>query len=316
MEFALSERTVELRRQLEAFCREHVAPSTPEYYRQLEAAGGPGSQPAVMEELKAEARRQGLWNLFLPDTTYGAGLSNLEFAPLCELMGRVPLAAEATNCSPPDTGNMEILVQFGTPLQRELFLEPLLDGRQRSCFAMTEPWVASSDATNLQSRIERDGNDYVVSGHKWWTTGAGLGECRFAVFMGVTSPDAPTYERQSMVLIPMDTPGVRIVRHLPVFGRDADETHCETLWENVRIPREYLLGEEGSGFAIAQARLGPGRIHHCMRRDRRGRGGPHAHVSPRRRRASPSASRSRNREWSRMPSPSRGSPSSRPASSS
>ena len=180
-------------------------------------------------------------------------------------MGRTLLAAEATNCSAPDTGNMEILAEFGTPLLQEQFLRPLLDGEIRSCFAMTEPWVASSDATNIQSRIERDGDHYVVNAHKWWTSGAASPRCRFAILMGVSSPDADPYHRHSMVVVPLDTPGVTIVRTLPVFGHDAGGGHCETLYEDVRIPAEYVLGEEGGGFAIAQARLGPGRIHHCMR---------------------------------------------------
>jgi acyl-CoA dehydrogenase len=218
-----------------------------------------------MEELKAEARRRGLWNMFLPDTEHGMGLTNLEYAPLCELMGRSPLAAEATNCSAPDTGNMEILHQFGTLLQREQFLDPLLRGEIRSCFAMTEPWVASSDATNISSRIERDGDHYVVNAHKWWTSGAASPRCQFAILMGVSDPDADPHRRHSMILVPFDTPGFRVVRTLPVFGHDAGGGHCETLWEDVRVPTEYVLGEEGGGFAIAQARLGPGRIHHCMR---------------------------------------------------
>ncbi len=192
-------------------------------------------------------------------------MSNVEYAPLCELMGKSLLTAEATNCAAPDTGNMEILAKFGTPLQQDQFLRPLLDGEIRSCFAMTEPWVASSDATNIQSRIERDGDHYVVNAHKWWTSGAASNRCKFAILLGVTDPGADPYHRQSMILVPLDTPGVTIVRTLPVFGHDAGGGHCETLYENVRLPKEYLLGEEGGGFAIAQARLGPGRIHHCMR---------------------------------------------------
>ena len=218
-----------------------------------------------MEELKAEARRRGLWNLFLPDTEHGAGLTNLEYAPVCEILGRNPLAPEATNCAAPDTGNMEILHQFGTPLQQEQFLRPLLDGEIRSCFAMTEPWVASSDATNIASSIERDGDHYVVNAHKWFTSGAASPRCRVAIVMGVSDPAADPHRRHSMILVPLDTPGYRMVRSLPVFGHDAGGGHCETLFDNVRVPAEYLLGEEGGGFAIAQARLGPGRIHHCMR---------------------------------------------------
>ncbi len=265
MEFALSPRTDELREQLTDFISSHVEPAVPVYARQVEESGDPHFHPPVMEELKAEARRRGLWNLFLPDKEHGAGLSNVEYAPLCELMGKSLLTAEATNCAAPDTGNMEILAKFGTPLQQDQFLRPLLDGEIRSCFAMTEPWVASSDATNIQSRIERDGDHYVVNAHKWWTSGAASNRCKFAILLGVTDPGADPYHRQSMILVPLDTPGVTIVRTLPVFGHDAGGGHCETLYENVRLPKEYLLGEEGGGFAIAQARLGPGRIHHCMR---------------------------------------------------
>jgi len=265
MDFAPSPRTIEIRERLQAFVDERLVPGAALYAEQVAASGDPHFHPPVMEELKAEARHRGLWNLFHPDAEFGAGLTNLEYAPLCELMGRHPLLGEATNCSAPDTGNMEILGKFGTPLQKEQFLRPLLDCEVRSCFAMTEPWVASSDATNLQSRIERDGDDYVINGHKWWTSGAASPQCRFAIFLGVSDPDADTYRRQSMILIPMDTPGVTVVRTLPVFGHDAGGGHCETLWENVRVPADYLLGEPGGGFAIAQARLGPGRIHHCMR---------------------------------------------------
>ena len=265
MDFALSPETEARREQLRSFIDERVEPAVPVYREQVEASGDPHSHPRVMEDLKAEAKRRGLWNLFLPDKRFGPGLTNVEYAPLCELMGTNLLAAEATNCSAPDTGNMEILASFGTPLQQEEFLAPLLEGEIRSCFAMTEPWVASSDATNIQSRITRDGDHYVINAHKWWTSGAASPRCRFAVLMGVSNPDADPYHRHSMVLVPLDTPGVRIVRTLPVFGHDAGGGHCETLYENVRIPAEYLLGEEGGGFAIAQARLGPGRIHHCMR---------------------------------------------------
>ena len=265
MDLALSPRTLELREQLQAFVDEQLVPAVPVYRSQVEASGDSHFHPPVMEDLKAEAKRRGLWNLFLPESDLGPGLTNVEYAPLCEVMGRHPLLGEATNCSAPDTGNMEILARFGTPLQHEQFLRPLLDGDVRSCFAMTEPFVASSDATNLQSRIERDGDDYVVNGHKWWTSGAASPRCKFAIFLGVSDPDADPHRRQSMVLVPLDSPGVTIVRTLPVFGHDAGGGHCETLWENVRIPKEYLLGEEGGGFAIAQARLGPGRIHHCMR---------------------------------------------------
>jgi len=265
VEFEISPRAEELREQLREFIDQEVDPATPVYRQQVDDSGDPHFHPPVMEELKAEARRRGLWNMFLPDTEHGMGLTNLEYAPLCELMGRSPLAAEATNCSAPDTGNMEILHQFGTPLQREQFLDPLLRGEIRSCFAMTEPFVASSDATNISSRIERDGDHYVINAHKWWTSGAASPRCTFAILMGVSDPDADPHRRHSMILVPFDTPGFRIVRTLPVFGHDAGGGHCETLWEDARVPAEYMLGEEGGGFAIAQARLGPGRIHHCMR---------------------------------------------------
>jgi acyl-CoA dehydrogenase len=265
MDFAPSARTEELRGRLADFVAERVDPAEAVYAEQVADSGDPHFHPPVMEDLKAEARARGLWNLFLPGSDYGPGLSNLEYAPLCELMGQSPLSQEATNCSAPDTGNMEALVKFATPLQAEQFLRPLLDGETRSCFAMTEPWVASSDATNITSRITRDGDHYVVNAHKWWTSGAASSRCTFAILMGVSDPDADRHRRHSMVIVPFDTPGVSVVRSLPVFGHDAGGGHCETLFEDVRIPREYLLGEEGGGFAIAQARLGPGRIHHCMR---------------------------------------------------
>jgi acyl-CoA dehydrogenase len=265
MDFEQSTRSRELRERLAAFITERVEPATPVYHEQVRQAGDPHAHPPVMEELKAEARARGLWNLFLPDPRFGPGLSNVDYAPLAELMGRNLLAAEATNCSAPDTGNMEILAAFGTPAQQERWLRPLLDGEIRSCFAMTEPWVASSDATNIQSRITRDGDHYVVNAHKWWTSGAASPRCRVAILLGVSDPEADPYHRHSMILVPMDAPGVRVVRTLPVFGHDAGGGHCETLFEDVRVPADHLLGEEGSGFAIAQARLGPGRIHHCMR---------------------------------------------------
>src|SRR5262245_30461712 len=265
MDFAPNARAEELDRQLAAFIEDIVDPAVSVAKRQVEEAGDPHAHPPVMEELKAEARARGLWNLFMQNPRFGPGLTNLEYAPLCERMGRSPLSQEATNCSAPDTGNMEILAEFGTPLQVEQFLQPLLDGETRSCFAMTEPWVASSDATNIQSRITRDGDDYIVNAHKWFTSGAASSRCSFAILMGVSDPDGDRHRRHSMVLVPLETPGVTIVRSLPVFGRDHGAGHCETLYEDVRIPKEYLLGEEGGGFAIAQARLGPGRIHHCMR---------------------------------------------------
>jgi len=274
MDFAPTARATEFRDRLLAFVAEVIDPGTPEYVRQVHESGDPHFHPPVMEQMKAEARARGLWNLFLPRSAEsgggsgghdGAGLTNLEYAPLCEIMGRHPLTAEATNCSAPDTGNMEILHRFGTPLQQEQFLRPLLDGEIRSCFAMTEPWVASSDATNISSRIVRDGDHYVINAHKWWTTGAASSRCRFAILMGVSDPDADPHRRHTMILVPFDTPGVSVERVLPVFGRSEGGGHCETLFRDVRVPAEFVLGEEGAGFAIAQARLGPGRIHHCMR---------------------------------------------------
>ena len=267
MEFEPSSRSKEYLERLLEFDTAIVRPAEAVYRRQRTDSGDIRFPPPVMEDLKRDARARGLWNLFLPepDGAHAPGMSNLDYAPLCEVMGGSPLLGEATNCSAPDTGNMEILAQFGTPLQKEQFLRPLLDGEIRSCFAMTEPWVASSDAMNIVSRIDRDGDHYVVNGHKWFTSGALDPRCKIAVFMGVTDPDAEPYRRQSMILVPMDLPGVTVVRGLPVFGHDEGPGHAETLWENVRVPKELLLGEEGSGFAIAQARLGPGRVHHCMR---------------------------------------------------
>jgi acyl-CoA dehydrogenase len=265
MDFTPSPRSVELLERLRDFDAQVVSPAEPIYRQERRDSGDIRFPPPVMETLKAEARKRGLWNLFMPDAEYGAGLSNTDYAPLCEQMGRSPLLGEATNCSAPDTGNMEILAQFGTETQREEWLHPLLEGKIRSCFAMTEPWVASSDASNISSRIQPDGDHYVINAHKWFTSGALDPRCRFAILMGVTDPDAEPYRRQSMILVPLDAPGVTIVRGLPVFGHDEGPGHAETLFENVRLPKDSLLGTEGSGFAIAQARLGPGRIHHCMR---------------------------------------------------
>jgi acyl-CoA dehydrogenase len=265
MDFTPSHRSAELLERLRDFDEQVVRPQEPTYRKQRSDSGDVRFAPPVMEDLKKEARKRGLWNLFMPDAEYGAGLSNVDYAPLCEQMGSSPLLGESTNCSAPDTGNMEILAQFGTETQREMWLRPLLEGEIRSCFAMTEPWVASSDASNISSRIESDGDHYVINAHKWFTSGALDPRCKVAVLMGVTNPDADPYHRQSMILVPLDTPGVTLVRGLPVFGHDEGPGHAETLFENVRVPKEHLLGEEGGGFAIAQARLGPGRIHHCMR---------------------------------------------------
>ena len=266
MDFAHTPEALDWQERVRAFMDEKVMPAEPVYAAQrasLVADGRPHEVPPVVEELKAEARSRELWNLFLPDVS---GLSNLAYAPLAELMGRsVAIAPEAMNCNAPDTGNMEVLHLFGTPGQKERWLAPLLEGQIRSCFAMTEPDVASSDATNIQTAIVRDGDDYVVNGRKWWITGAADPRCAVAIVMGKTDPEAGPYNQQSMVLVPMDTPGVEVVRALPVFGYQDQEGHCEITFTDVRVPASNLVGEEGGGFAIAQARLGPGRIHHCMR---------------------------------------------------
>ena len=265
MDFQHSARSLELQQELRTFMDEHIYPNESVYVRQMMAQDDVHVSPPVMEELKAEARRRGLWNLFLPDTEHGAGLNNVDYAPLAEIMGRSPIASEATNCAAPDTGNMEILAEFGTPQQKETWLEPLLAGEIRSCFGMTEPDVASSDPTNLESSITRDGDSFVIEGRKWWTSGAADPRCKVCLFLGKSDPEAERYMQHSLVLIPMDAPGVTIKRTLPVFGYDAGHGHCEIVFDNVRVPASNLLGKQGGGFLIGQARLGPGRIHHCMR---------------------------------------------------
>ncbi|MDQ6816345.1 MAG: acyl-CoA dehydrogenase family protein [Actinomycetota bacterium] len=268
MDFELSDRTQDYRQRLLRFMDEHVYPAERTYHEQLSAAQDPHAHPPVMEELTERAQDLGLWNLFLPheDPSLGVpGLSNLEYAPLAEIMGRSHIAAEACNCSAPDTGNMEVLAQFGSPEQKDRWLRPLLDGEIRSAFAMTEPAVASSDATNVELRIVRDGDEYVLSGRKWWISGAMRERCRIMIVMGKTDPDGHPYRQQSMVLVPRDADGVTIVRNLPVFGYIDQEGHAEILFDEVRVPASNLIGGEGNGFLISQARLGPGRIHHCMR---------------------------------------------------
>ncbi len=267
MDFSLTPRAQDLKERLLAFMDERIYPAEQVYDEQMKEAGDPEFNPPVIEELKAEARSRGLWNLFLPHATeWTDGLSNSEYAPLAEITGRsAHLAPEALNCSAPDTGNMELLTMFGTPEQQEQWLAPLLEGEIRSCFAMTEPDVASSDATNIQTSIVRDGDEYVINGRKWWTSGAGREDCKVAILMGKTDPEAHVYAQQSMVLVPLDAPGITEVDHLTVFGYLDRETHLELLFEDVRVPVDNLLGPEGGGFMMAQARLGPGRIHHCMR---------------------------------------------------
>jgi len=267
VDFNFSVRTKRYLEQLGAFMDAQVLPSESVYAEQLAASISRWTIPPIIEELKAKARREGLWNLFLPESEFGPGLTNLEYAPLCELMGKSPIAPEVFNCSFPDTGNMEVLVRYGTDAQKMQWLAPLLDGTIRSAFAMTEPDVASSDATNIQASIVRDGDEYVINGRKWWTSGIGDPRCKVLIFMGKTNPGDPDrHKQQSMILVPSDAPGVTVVRMLDVFGYDdAPHGHGDVLFENVRVPVSNLLFGEGRGFEIAQGRLGPGRIHHCMR---------------------------------------------------
>ncbi|WP_185268666.1 acyl-CoA dehydrogenase [Halopseudomonas xiamenensis] len=265
MDFGYSPKVKQLREQVDAFMQEHVFPAEAIFHQQVNE--GDRWQPtAIVEELKVKARAAGLWNLFLPESELGAGLTNLEYAPLAELMGRSGLASEAFNCSAPDTGNMETIVRYGSEEHKEKWLKPLLAGEIRSCFGMTEPGVASSDATNMQANARREGDEWVINGRKWWTSGACDPRCKIMIFMGLTNPDAPRHQQHSMILVPMDTPGVKVIRPLPVFGYDdAPHGHAEVVLENVRVPYSNVLLGEGRGFEIAQGRLGPGRIHHCMR---------------------------------------------------
>ncbi|MEH7086970.1 acyl-CoA dehydrogenase [Neobacillus drentensis] len=267
MDFSYSQRVEELQEKLTAFMEANVYPNERIYEQQLNEQDSRWSAvPPIMEELKEKAKAEGLWNLFLPESEYGAGLTNQEYAPLCEIMGRSLIGPEIFNCSAPDTGNMEVIVRYGTERHKEQWLKPLLAGEIRSCFSMTEPAVASADATNIEARIERDGDEYIINGRKWWSSGAGDPRCKIAIVMGKTDPSANRHEQQSMILVPLDSPGVKIDRMLPVFGYDhAPHGHGEITYENVRVPAENILWGEGKGFAIAQGRLGPGRIHHCMR---------------------------------------------------
>jgi acyl-CoA dehydrogenase len=266
MDFELTDRCKEFQERVQAFMDERIYPAEGVVHQQLSEADTPYFHPPVMEELKDEARARGLWNLFQPHDEWGPGLSNAEYAPLAEIMGRsVGIAPEAMNCNAPDTGNMEVLTVFGTDEHKEKWLRPLLDGEIRSAFAMTEPAVASSDATNIETRIERDGDEYVINGRKWWTTNALHPNCKVMIVMGKTAPEAAPHKQQSMLVVPLDTPGVEVIRGLTVFGYEDREGHGEVQFTDVRVPLSAVLSAEGDGFAIAQARLGPGRIHHCMR---------------------------------------------------
>src|SRR5579871_6777245 len=264
MQFEMSKKAIELQTRVAAFMNEHIYPNEQRFHDEI--ARDRWSPTRVIEELKPKARAAGLWNLFLPESELGAGLTNLEYAPLCEIMGRSPMGPEVFNCSAPDTGNMEVLARYGTQEHKDRWLKPLLAGEIRSCFAMTEPAVASSDATNIESSIARQGDEYVINGRKWWSSGAGDPRCKIAIFMGKTDPTGPKHKAQSMILVPLDTPGVKIERLLTVFGYDhAPHGHGEISFTNVRVPASNILLGEGRGFEIAQGRLGPGRIHHCMR---------------------------------------------------
>ncbi|KAB2336235.1 acyl-CoA dehydrogenase [Cytobacillus depressus] len=266
MNFEYSDKVKELQEKLTLFMDEVVYPNEAVYERQLNEGVSRWDEPPIMKEMQAKAKAAGLWNLFLPDSEYGAGLTNVEYAPLCEIMGRSMIGPAVFNCSAPDTGNMEVLVRYGTEEQKEKWLLPLLNGEIRSCFSMTEPGVASSDATNMEATIERDGDEYVINGRKWWSSGAGDSRCKIAIVMGITNPEGPKHERHGQILVPLDTPGVNNVRQLPVFGYDhAPHGHSEIEFNQVRVPVSNIIWGEGKGFAIAQGRLGPGRIHHCMR---------------------------------------------------
>ena len=269
MDFAYSDKTRELIDRLERFMDEHIYPNEKTYNEQMDAfrkEGNPWQVPQILEDLKPKAKEAGLWNLFLPESELGGGLSNMEYAPLCEIMGRVGWSSEVFNCAAPDTGNMEVFERYASERLKDEYLKPLLNGEIRSAFLMTEPAVASSDATNIETRIERDGDEYVINGRKWWSSGVGDPRCKVAIVMGKTDPEADLYRQQSQIIVPMDSPGVKIVRMLPVFGfDDAPHGHAEVILENVRVPADNIVLGEGRGFEISQGRLGPGRIHHCMR---------------------------------------------------